>query len=180
MARGCYLCSQEWCLAGNGRIFVPYGFRSADCRSPTPPHRNGDHAKSYEVTVVAQRELECPRNEIALLNEELRLKDERMAGLPPARRSHYQALSRMAILELRAMRGWSVVETGRRFPDHCLSNGSTNIDLITAGEAGLLMKCAEVEFRLANDGGTSRDAVGQKRVGARHHGLRRKEITGNC
>ena len=44
--------------------------------------------------------------ELALLREELRIKDTRMAQIAPQRRPHYSAHERMAILELRAARGW--------------------------------------------------------------------------
>jgi hypothetical protein len=43
--------------------------------------------------------------ELALLREELRIKDTRMAQIAPQRRPHYSAHERMAILELRAARG---------------------------------------------------------------------------
>jgi len=51
---------------------------------------------------------------IALLFEELRIKDARMERLPAQRRPHYPAIERLAILELRAARGWSQAETARR------------------------------------------------------------------
>ncbi len=40
----------------------------------------------------------------------LRLKDARMGRVHPRRRSHYTATERMAILELKASRGWSTQE----------------------------------------------------------------------
>jgi len=40
--------------------------------------------------------------EVALLREELRIKDARMAEIPAARRPHYRPTRRLAILELRA------------------------------------------------------------------------------
>ena len=49
--------------------------------------------------------------ECALLREELRIKDSRMAQIAPQRRPHYSPHERMAILELRAARGWSVKQT---------------------------------------------------------------------
>ncbi len=49
--------------------------------------------------------------EVSLLREELRIKDARMERVPPHRRPHYQAVERLAILELRAARGWSAVQT---------------------------------------------------------------------
>ncbi len=51
--------------------------------------------------------------EIAMLREELRIKDNRIARIEPQRRPHYTFVERMAILELKAMRGWSQAETAR-------------------------------------------------------------------
>lgn len=53
--------------------------------------------------------------EIGLLFEELRIKDARMERIDPQRRPHYPPTERLAILELRAARGWSQEETARRF-----------------------------------------------------------------
>jgi len=73
-------------------------------------------AITSRVTRVRQRtELERLRNEILLLREEMRIKDSRMASLPAPRRPRYKPVQRMAILELRAQRGWSLDETGQRF-----------------------------------------------------------------
>ena len=55
------------------------------------------------------------RQKVALLQEEIRIKDARMALLPPQRRPHYPSIERMAILELRAVRGWSLAQTARTF-----------------------------------------------------------------
>jgi hypothetical protein len=41
-------------------------------------------------------------SEVALLKEELRIKDARIAKSDPRRRPHYPATERMAILELKA------------------------------------------------------------------------------
>ena len=49
--------------------------------------------------------------ECALLREELRIKDTRIAQIAPQRRPHYGPHERMAILELRAARGWSLKQT---------------------------------------------------------------------
>jgi transcriptional regulator with XRE-family HTH domain len=51
--------------------------------------------------------------QIALLQEELRIKDARMAQIPSHRRPHYPPTERMAILELRAARGWNQVQTAK-------------------------------------------------------------------
>ncbi len=54
-------------------------------------------------------------HEVALLREELRIKDARMERVPPRHRPHYPAVERLAILELRAARGWSASQTAERF-----------------------------------------------------------------
>src|SRR5262245_23246721 len=51
----------------------------------------------------------------ALLREEMRLKDARMASLPPHRRPYYAPRERLAILEVRAARCWSLEQTAESF-----------------------------------------------------------------
>ena len=63
------------------------------------------------------------QDEVALLREELRIKDDRMARLVAARRPHYQPPSRMAILELRARRGWSLQGSGPAIPGRAEDRG---------------------------------------------------------
>ncbi|MBP90676.1 MAG: hypothetical protein CMJ64_28855, partial [Planctomycetaceae bacterium] len=53
--------------------------------------------------------------EIALLREEIRVKDARMAQINPHRRPHFPPAERMAILELRAARGWSLEQAANTF-----------------------------------------------------------------
>ena len=53
--------------------------------------------------------------ECALLHEEIRIKDLRMAQIPPHKRPRYHPQERMAILELRAARGWSLKQTADTF-----------------------------------------------------------------
>jgi len=55
------------------------------------------------------------KHEVALLREELRIKDARMERVPPRHRPHYAAVERLAILELRASRGWSAAQAAKRF-----------------------------------------------------------------
>jgi hypothetical protein len=50
-------------------------------------------------------ELDQARTEIALLREELAIKDSRWERLPSRRRPHYSPHERMRILQLRAARG---------------------------------------------------------------------------
>jgi hypothetical protein len=51
----------------------------------------------------------------ALLREELRIKDTRIVQIAPQRRPHYGPHERMAILELRAARGWPLKQTADTF-----------------------------------------------------------------
>jgi putative transposase len=55
------------------------------------------------------------RQEIQLLREEVRIKDARMEQIEPHRRPHYPPTARLAILELRAARGWTLAQTARIF-----------------------------------------------------------------
>ncbi len=52
--------------------------------------------------------------EILLIKEEMRIKDARMADIPAQRRPHYLSIERLAILQLRAARGWSQAQTAER------------------------------------------------------------------
>ncbi len=53
--------------------------------------------------------------EAARLREETRIKDARMRSIPAHRRPHYSPVERMAILQLRAARGWSCQQTADTF-----------------------------------------------------------------
>ena len=54
-------------------------------------------------------------HEVRLLREECRIKDARLARISPAQRPHYLPTERLAILQLRAARGWSLAQTARVF-----------------------------------------------------------------
>ena len=54
-----------------------------------------------------QAGLERANSEIALLKEELEIKDDRWSRLPSRRRPRYSPTHRMRILQLKAARGWS-------------------------------------------------------------------------
>ena len=73
------------------------------------------HAE-HQFDVRARRQAENDRLqcEVSLLREEIRIKDARMERVPVQRRPHYPPIERLAILELRAARGWSLAQTGRR------------------------------------------------------------------
>jgi transposase-like protein len=75
--------------------------------------------------------------EVALLKEEIRIKDGRMERLPPQRRPHYPPIERLAILELRAARGWTVAETARRLLVTPLTVASWNSRLDEQGPDAL-------------------------------------------
>jgi hypothetical protein len=62
-----------------------------------------------------QSELERARTEVALLREELCIKDGRWERSRFRRRPHYTPIQRMRILQLRAARGWNLEQTARVF-----------------------------------------------------------------
>lgn len=72
-------------------------------------------ADSIHARVRLAAERDRLRAACALLREELRIKDTRMAQITPQRRPHYDPYERMAILELRAARGWSLKQTADTF-----------------------------------------------------------------
>jgi transposase InsO family protein len=55
------------------------------------------------------------RQEVALLTEEIRIKDARMKRVDRQKRPHYVPTERMAILELRAARAWSAQQIAETF-----------------------------------------------------------------
>ena len=75
----------------------------------------GRAAESRKVSLRFRAEIDHLKQEVALLQEELRIKDCRMTRIPPQRRAHYSPTERMAILELRATRGLSTKQTADRF-----------------------------------------------------------------
>jgi len=102
------------------------------------PKRWGTHVKSavLHVIALAQYALTYSRSwaadssnervrlkaendrltqEVALLREEIRIKDVRMAQIASQRRPRYLPTERMAILELRATRGWSLEQAAKVF-----------------------------------------------------------------
>jgi len=73
------------------------------------------HAENhFNARVRLQAENDRLRREVSLLKEEIRIKDARMERVPAQRRPHYPPIERLAILELRAARGWSLAQTARR------------------------------------------------------------------
>ena len=78
-------------------------------------YTRGWAADSVNRRVRLQANLDRASQEIALHREEMRIKDARLARIEPHRRPHYPPTERMAILELRAARGWSLEQTARVF-----------------------------------------------------------------
>lgn len=73
----------------------------------------GHAANSWNARIRLREENDRLLQEIALLQEEIRIKDSRMERIPPQRRPHYPPTERLAILELRAARSWSLAQTAR-------------------------------------------------------------------
>lgn len=113
-------------MAATGRVTVlplPHGWprrvRSAVVHAVSLAHASltvthGWAANNWNARVRLQAENDHLRQEIRLLVEEARIKDERMARIPAQRRPHYPPTDRLAILELRAARGWSLAQTASR------------------------------------------------------------------
>ena len=74
-----------------------------------------DKQNAFNGRVQLKAESDRQGQEIVLLREEIRVKDARMAQINPHRRPHYPPTERMAILELRAARGWSLEQAGDTF-----------------------------------------------------------------
>jgi transposase InsO family protein len=70
-------------------------------------------ANSWNARIRLKQENDRVRQELALVREEMRIKDSRMLRVPAQRRPHYPPTERLAILELRAARGWSRSQTAR-------------------------------------------------------------------
>jgi putative transposase len=95
-------------------------------------------ANSINARIRLKAENSRLRQEIAILIEEARIKDSRMERIPAQRRPHYPPIERMAILELRAARGWSLSQTARRFLVTPATIASWNQRLDEEGPAALV------------------------------------------
>lgn len=72
-------------------------------------------ADSANGRIRIKAENDRAQQEILHLREEMRIKDVRMGQISPHRRPYYPPTERMAILELRAARGWSYEQTAETF-----------------------------------------------------------------
>lgn len=77
-----------------------------------------------------QAELNRAKSELALLKEEMSIKDERFKRIPPHNRPFYNPVERMRILKLKAARGWSSKQTAETFllNDQTISSWLGRID----------------------------------------------------
>ena len=78
-------------------------------------YARGWAANSINARVRLAAENDRLKQESQLLREELRIKDARMAKIGPHRRPYYPPTERMAILELKAARAWSLAQAARTF-----------------------------------------------------------------
>ncbi len=78
-------------------------------------YTRGWAVNSPNARVRLKSHLEQAKQEIALLREQMRIKDARMASIPPQCRPHYPPTERLAILEIKAARGWSLAQTAAAF-----------------------------------------------------------------
>lgn len=114
----------------------PQGMRAAAIHAMSVAHlalvaSRGWAGNQRRAIFRVRSENERLRQEVALLQEELRLKDARMSRV--AVRPHFSAIERMAILELRALRGWSLRQTAQRF---LLSTGTMSFWMARLNEQG--------------------------------------------
>ena len=78
-------------------------------------HTRSWAANSVNARIRLQAERDRAVQELALQREETRIKDARMASINPHRRPHYPPAERLAILELKTARSWSLEQTSRVF-----------------------------------------------------------------
>lgn len=127
-------------------------------------------ASSRQTLTCRAAELDRLRTEIALLSEELSLKDERWERVSPHRRPHYRPVQRLRILELRAARGWSVQQATERFhvSEETIASWMRRLD--EGGEAGLvrseepLNKFPDVVAHLVRSLKRTCPALGKKKI----------------
>ncbi len=72
-------------------------------------------ANSVNARVRLKAENDRLRQTVELLREEIRIKDARLEQVPASRRPHYPPVARMAILELKSARNWSLEQTAKSF-----------------------------------------------------------------
>ena len=109
-------------------------------------HVRGWCADSPLRRVRLAAECERLRSEVALLREELRIKDARLGCIPPRNRPHDPPAERLAILALKAARGWNVSQAAARF---LVESATIASWMGRTDEEGLLGAVAAVRLRPA-------------------------------
>ena len=95
-------------------------------------------ARSRHTQSQLQAELNRANGEIALLTEELAIKDARWGRLPCRRRPHFTPIQRMRILQVKAARGWSCEQASVAFmiDEQTMRSWLRRVD--EEGESGLI------------------------------------------
>src|SRR5437867_4080416 len=101
-------------------------------------HARSVAANSINARIRLKEEIDRLKNEISLLSEESRIKDGRMEQIPPQRRPHYPPVERLAILQFRTARGWSLAQTATRFLVTPLTISSWTVRLDEEGADALV------------------------------------------
>jgi transposase InsO family protein len=78
-------------------------------------YTRGWAANSINSRIRLKAQRDRANDEAALLREQLRIVTARMARIPPLQRPHYPPTERLAILEFKAARGWSLEQTAKAF-----------------------------------------------------------------
>jgi transposase len=78
-------------------------------------HTRGWAANSPNARIRLTAENDRLNAEVALLREEIRIKDARIRQLAPHQRPNYPPAERMAILQLKTARNWSLEQTAKTF-----------------------------------------------------------------
>ncbi|MDD4891385.1 MAG: DDE-type integrase/transposase/recombinase [Phycisphaerae bacterium] len=98
----------------------PERIKSAILHTISLAHLAITHARGWAADAVNPRarqaaDIERLGTEVAMLREELAVKDARLRRTFPHRRPHYLPADRMRILELKAARGWSLAQAAKAF-----------------------------------------------------------------
>jgi len=93
---------------------------------------------SMNSSLRRRSEIDRLQQEVQLLREEIRIKDARMQHIEAQKRPHYPPTERLAILELRAARSWSLAQTARTFLVTPLTIASWTVRLDEEGADALV------------------------------------------
>lgn len=101
-------------------------------------------AQSLNPRLRLRAKIERLQQEIQLLREEIRIKDARMQHIEAQKRPHYPPTARLAILELRAARHWSLAQTASIFLVTPVTIASWTARLDEAGFVGYIVRRLKV------------------------------------